>query len=258
MLLILYPLIAGSEELPWPVWTYPCLVAGVAVLAGFHRHQRRLAGRGGSPLVEVSLFRVRSVGGGLLVQFLFFIPVMGFFFTFMQLLQSGLGMAPLEAGVTILPWPIATTVAAGLGAAVLLPRLGRVTVQLGLAVLAAGFALLAMTAATATPDTGWLAFLPGVLVGGAGMGLTVAPLAQLTLEDVPAGQAGSGSGLFNTVAQLAASAGVAVIGVIFFPLLEPRGYGAAFGVTIWVSLALLALTVAVSFLLPRRPAAPGA
>ncbi|MFB4280424.1 hypothetical protein ACBJ59_34405 [Nonomuraea sp. MTCD27] len=62
-----------------------------AVPAGFHRHQRRLAGRGGSSLVEVSLFRVRSVGGGLLVQFLFFVPVMGFFFTFMQLLQSGLG-----------------------------------------------------------------------------------------------------------------------------------------------------------------------
>lgn len=261
LLLILYPLIAGSEQRPWPLWTYLSLVAGVAVLAGFHRHQRRLSGRGGSPLVEVSLFRVRSVGGGLLVQFLFFVPVMGFFFTFMQLLQSGLGMAPLRAGVTILPWPIATTIAAGLGAAVLLPRLGRATVQIGLAVLAAGFVLLALTAATATPDTGWLAFLPGVLAGGAGMGLTVAPLAQLTLENVPAEHAGSGSGLFNTVAQVAASAGVAVIGTIFFPLLSERsgeathGYGTAFGVTIWVSLALLALTVAATFLLPRKPIA---
>ncbi|MCC5576972.1 DHA2 family efflux MFS transporter permease subunit [Microtetraspora sp. AC03309] len=258
LLLVLCPLIAGSEERSWPVWTYFSLVAGVAVLTGFHRHQRRLAHRGDSPLLEVSLFRVRSVGGGLLVQFLFFVPVMGFFFTFMQLLQSGLGMAPLEAGVTILPWPIATTVAAGLGATVLLPRLGRGTVQLGLVVLAAGFALLAMTATTATPDTGWLAFLPGVVVGGAGMGLTVAPLAQLTLENVPARHAGSGSGLFNTVAQVAASVGVAIIGTIFFPLLAEhsgeatRGYGTAFSVTIWVSLALLALTTAVSFLLPRR------
>ncbi|MGW3346846.1 MFS transporter [Nonomuraea rubra] len=255
LLLILYPLIAGSEERPWPVWTYLGLVAGVGVLAGFHRHQRRLAERGGSPLVEVSLFRVRSVGGGLLVQFLFFVPVMGFFFTFTQLLQSGLGMAPLEAGLTILPWPIATTVGAGLGAAVLLPRLGRATVQLGLVILAAGFTLLAVAAVS--PSAGWLAFLPGVLVGGAGMGLAVAPLAQLTLAGVPASQAGSGSGLFNTVAQVGASAGVAVIGTIFFPVLAVRGYGTAFGVTIWVSLVLLALTLAVSFLLPRRQEALG-
>ncbi|MGN9842480.1 MFS transporter [Nonomuraea sp. H19] len=259
LLLILYPLIAGSEERPWPVWTYVSLAAGLAVLAGFHRHQRWLSERGGSPLVEVSLFRVRSVGGGLLVQFLFFVPVMGFFFTFMQLLQSGLGMAPLAAGVTILPWPIATTVAAGLGAAVLLPRLGRLTVQLGLVILAAGFALLAVTATSATPGTGWLAFLPGVVIGGAGMGLTVAPLAQLTLERVPAEHAGSGSGLFNTVAQVAASVGVAVIGTIFFPLLttyaaEPsHGYGTAFAVTIWASIVLLALTIAVTFLMPRKP-----
>ncbi|GAA3583314.1 MFS transporter [Nonomuraea rosea] len=262
LVLILYPLIAGSEERPWPVWTYACLVAGVAVLAGFVRHQRRLSERGGAPLVEVSLFRMRSVGGGLLVQFLFFVPVMGFFFTFMQLLQSGLGMAPLDAGVTILPWPIATTVAAGLGAAVLLPRLGRATVQVGLVVLAAGFALLALAANAATPGTGWLAFLPGVVVGGAGMGLTVAPLAQLTLENVPIRHAGSGSGLFNTVAQVAASVGVAVTGTVFFPLLtahagEPaHGYGTAFSVIVWGGIALLALTLAVSFLLPRKPSAP--
>ncbi|MET8340108.1 hypothetical protein ABZV14_41655 [Streptosporangium canum] len=42
-------------------------------------------------------------------------------------------------------------------------------------------------------------------VGGLGMGLTVAPLAQLTLEKVPARHAAAGSGLFNTIAQLAAS-----------------------------------------------------
>ncbi|NJP91155.1 MFS transporter [Nonomuraea sp. FMUSA5-5] len=253
LLLILYPLIAGSEHLPWPTWTYLSLAAGAAVLALFLRHQRHLALRGGTPLVEVSLFRMRSVGGGLLVQFLFFVPVMGFFFTFTQLLQTGLGMAPLEAGLTMLPWPIATTAGATLGAAVLLPRLGRATVQLGLLTLATGLTLLALAA-----TSGGLAFLPGMIVGGAGMGLTVAPLAQLTLERVPSAHAGSGSGLFNTIAQVGASAGVATIGAIFFPVLATHpgpaasAYGTAFSTTIWASLALLALTLAVTFLLPRR------
>ncbi|WP_329430316.1 DHA2 family efflux MFS transporter permease subunit [Streptosporangium sp. NBC_01495] len=260
LVLVLYPLIQGSEERPWPLWAYVSIILGVTVLVGFVRHQRHLSGRGKSPLIEVGLFRVRSVGGGLLIQFLFFLPVMGFFLTFMQLLQPGLGMTPMSAGLTILPWPIATTIAAGLGAAVLLPRLGRTTVQIGLVVLAVGFVLLAVAAGSTTPATNWLDFLPGVVVGGLGMGLTVAPLAQLTLEKVPARHAASGSGLFNTVAQLAASVGVALFGTFFFAQLsahggEPTGgYTTAFTATIWGSLLLLAITFAVSFLLPRKGA----
>ncbi|MEV0196699.1 DHA2 family efflux MFS transporter permease subunit [Nonomuraea sp. NPDC050691] len=260
LILILYPLIKGSEERPWPLWAYVSMILGVIVLAGFVRHQRRLSGRGKSPLIEVGLLRMRSVGGGLLTQFLFFLPVMGFFLTFMQLLQPGLGMTPMSSGLTILPWPIATTIAAGLGAAVLLPRLGRITVQIGLVVLALGFALLALTAGSATPGTNWLDFLPGVVVGGLGMGLTVAPLAQLTLEKIPTRHAASGSGLFNTIAQLGASVGVALFGTVFFAQVpahagEPTGgYASAFTATIWSSLLLLAVTFAVSFLLPRKEA----
>ncbi|MCG5212077.1 DHA2 family efflux MFS transporter permease subunit [Streptosporangium sp. KLBMP 9127] len=261
LVLVLYPLIKGSEQgSSWPLWAYVSMILGVTVLAGFVRHQWHLSGRGKSPLIEVALFRVRSVGGGLLIQFLFFLPVMGFFLTFMQLLQPGLGMTPMSAGLTILPWPIATTLAAGLGAAVLLPRLGRTTVQIGLVVLAAGFVLLAVAADSATPATNWVSFLPGVVVGGLGMGLTVAPLAQLTLDKVPASHAASGSGLFNTVAQLAASVGVALFGTVFFARLsthagEPTGgYTTAFTATIWGSLLLLAITFAVSFLLPRKGA----
>lgn len=260
LVLILYPLIKGSEERPWPLWAYASMILGVIVLAGFVRHQRHLSGREKSPLIEVGLLRMRSVGGGLLIQFLFFLPVMGFFLTFMQLLQPGLGMTPMSAGLTILPWPIATTIAAGLGAAVLLPRLGRTTVQIGLVVLAVGFTLLALAVGPATPGTNWLSFLPGVIVGGLGMGLTVAPLAQLTLEKVPARHAASGSGLFNTIAQLGASVGVALFGTIFFAqqsthASEPTGgYATAFTVTIWGSLLLLAVTFAASFLLPRKEA----
>jgi hypothetical protein len=93
------------------------------------------------------------------------------------------------------------------------------------------------------------------------MGLTVAPLAQLTLEDVPADHAASGSGLFNTVAQLAASVGVAVFGTVFFARLSGPGgesvdrYANAFTTTIVGSLVLLAVTFGLSFVLPRREAA---
>ncbi|WP_067810890.1 MFS transporter [Actinomadura kijaniata] len=259
LLLVLYPLITAADRTGWPLWTWLSLAAGLAVLAVFARWERRVA----APLVRMSLFRFRSVNGGLLVQMLFFVPTMGFFMVFMLFLQTGLGMGPARAGLVILPWSVAVPVFATM-AAVLSPRLGRATVQIGLVVMAAGFALIAVPAAAATPDTGWTDLVWGVLVAGAGMGLVVAPLTQLTLRDVPVADAGSGSALYNTVTQLAASVGVAVVGTFFFTRVRGTAptrqalaerFGEAQAATLWLGVALLAVAFAASFLLPREPAA---
>ncbi|WP_433425226.1 MFS transporter [Microtetraspora malaysiensis] len=260
LLLVLYPLITAADRSGWPLWTWICLGAGLVVLAAFVLWERRVA----APLVQMSLFRFRSVNGGLLVQMLFFIPTMGFFMVFMLFLQQGLGMSPMRSGLMILPWSVAVPVLATVSAALLLPRIGRATVQIGLVVMALGFALVATATTGATPDTGWSDLVWGVLVGGAGMGMVVAPLLQLTLNDVPVSDAGSGSALYNTVTQLAASVGVAVIGTFFFtrvrgtdhtPQALAEGFGDAQAASLWLSIALLAVAFAATFLLPRKPTA---
>jgi EmrB/QacA subfamily drug resistance transporter len=259
--LVVYPLIAASGNSGWPAWAYPAVMAGLAVLAGFGVRQRRTAARGGQPLIDIAVLARRSLAGGLAVQLLFLVPIMGFFLTAIQFLQRGLGMSPLHAGLTMLPWSVTVTVFAGLSAAVLLPRIGRLTVQLGLAVTAAGLALLAIVAATADSRTGTLGLLPGILVGAAGMGLVVAPIAQLTLADLTPSEAGTGSGLFGTVSQLGASIGVATIGTVFFSQLHrdadrggaaAQAYGHAFSQTLLISVGLLAAAFAVSYALPRH------
>lgn len=261
LLLVLYPLITAADRSHWPAWAYACIVAGVAVLVGFVAHQRRVSARGGAPLLQMSLLRFPSMRGALLVQFVFFVPVMGFFLVVMQFLQVGLRTSPMTAGLTMLPWSVAVAVLAGLSATVLLPRIGRATVQIGLVLLAAGFALLAMTAAGATPGTGPTGLLAGMVVGGTGMGMVVAPLAQLTLADVPAEHAGSGSALFSTTTQLAAAFGVAAIGSLFFTHIQnvgttpnalASGFGGALATSLWLGIGLLSVALAVSFLLPRR------
>lgn len=265
LLLLLYPLINAAGQTQWPAWSYVSIVAGLAVLAWFVVYERRVSARGGSPLIDMSLFRFRSTQGGLLVQFLFFVPTMGFFLVYMLYLQNGLGMSPLSAGLLMLPWSVAVPLFAALSAAVLLPRIGRLTVQIGLVVMAAGFALTAFTAAGATPQTSWLELVWGVLIGGAGMGMLVSTLMQLTLTDVPVESAGSGSALYNTVTQLAASVGVAVIGTVFFTQLAASGpssagpaqlYGGAISTSLWLGIGLLAAAFVSSFLLPRWPLDP--
>ncbi|MGW5158868.1 MFS transporter [Nonomuraea wenchangensis] len=257
LLLVLYPLITAADRSGWPLWTWLCLGAGLAVLAGFVAWERRVA----APLVQMSLFRFRSVNGGLLVQLLFFVPTMGFFMVFMLFLQQGLGMSPMRSGLMMLPWSVAVPVLATASAALLLPRIGRVTVQIGLVVMALGFALVAIQTAGATPGTGWSDLVWGVLVGGAGMGMVVAPLLQLTLNDVPVSDAGSGSALYNTVTHLAASVGVAVIGTFFFtrvrgigqtPQALAKGFGDAQARSLWLGIALLAVAFAATLLLPRK------
>lgn len=259
--LVVYPLIAASTGSGWPTWALPVILAGLLVLAGFCLLQRRTAVRGGQPLIDITLLARRSLAGGLAVQLLFLMPIMGFFLTVMQFLQRGLGMSPLHAGLTLLPWSVTVTVFAGLSAAVLLPRIGRLTVQLGLILTAAGLALLAIVAANADSHTGTFDMLPGILLGAAGMGLVVAPIAQLTLADVAHSQVGTGSGLFNTISQLGACLGVATLGTVFFNQLNhPAGtgrpahaYGHAFNETLWISVGLLAAALTISYALPRRP-----
>ncbi|MFJ9369538.1 MFS transporter [Nocardia sp. NPDC101769] len=257
--LLVYPLITASGGNRWPVWSYPVIAAGLAVLVVFYLRQRRIAAHGDRPLIDVALLRGRAFASGLAVQFLFLVPIMGFFLTVMQFLQHGLGMSPLHAGLTLLPWSVFVTVFAGVSAAVLLPRIGRVTVQLGLVVTAIGLALLAVVAASADDHTGTLDLLPGIVIGATGMGLIVAPIAQLTLAGLVPAQIGTGSGLFNTVSQLGACIGVAVIGTLFFNRLHQHTgtgqsgtYGHAFAQTLWISAGLLVAALVISFALPQH------
>jgi EmrB/QacA subfamily drug resistance transporter len=263
LVLLLYPLITAANRPHWQGWSTGSIIAGILVLAGFLAHQRRRAAHGGDPLLRIGLLRIRSLAGGLAVQLLFLIPIMGFFLVFMQFLQLGLGYPPLRAGLTLLPWSVIVTLAAALAAAVLLPKIGRATVQLGLLATAGGFALLALAGAGATPATGWAALLPGILLGAAGMGLVVSPIIVLTLTDLAPTEAGTGSALFNTTTQLGASLGVAVIGTVFFTRVHLHTSGAAaavladtFGhalaISLWTGIGLLTLALAASFLLPRH------
>jgi EmrB/QacA subfamily drug resistance transporter len=263
LMLLLHPLTAGNR-LGLTLWDCLSLGAGVITLAGFTYHQRMLERNERAPLLEVSLLRLRSIQGGLLVVLLFTAAITGFFLVVMQFLQLGVGVTPMAAGFTVLPWSVALSILAGISAAVLLPRISRAVVQIGILVTAAGFAFLALVAVHATADTSWVDMLGGVLLGGAGMGMVVSPLAQLTLADVPVRQAGSGSALFNTVNQVAASLGVAVIGTFFFARLSPsvgtpqpsaHTYGTALSITLWFSILLMALALVSSFLLPRRTSA---
>ncbi|MGB6457391.1 MAG: MFS transporter [Streptosporangiaceae bacterium] len=225
LLLLLYPLVQG-RQLGWPAWTLASMAASVPVFAAFVGYEVAKERRDGSPLVQLSLFRRRSFGVGIAIAVTFFLGVTSFALILTLFLQVGMGFQPLHAGLTFLPFSGGVLIASG-AAARLAPKLGRAVTMAGAMVMAAGMTGLIATvhhygAAVTTGD-----MVPALVVAGVGMGLVLAPLADIVLDRVPVQHVGSASGVFNTSLQLGASIGVAVIGVIFFGLLGTQSAPAA-------------------------------
>ena len=271
--ILIYPLTEG-HDLGWPAWTFALMGGSVPVFAVFIAYQRRrtrAAGSAGSgrragpaPLVVLELFRHRSFTAGLGVSVLFWGAFGGFFLTWMLYMQAGLGWTPLHAGLTAIAFAVPSAAAAGASIQLLTPRYGRNVLMAGAVTAGAGFGLyIFLTAHYGTTIQSWPMIAP-LAITGAGFGLIVSPLVDLVLSGVPRDDAGSASGLLNTVQQLGVALGIALIGTIFFDrlaaLLGTRtaaagpAFSMSFRTTLWYDVGAMALVFVLMFALPRRTA----
>ncbi|MFJ8937106.1 MFS transporter [Streptomyces sp. NPDC102365] len=261
LLMLLYPLIRG-RELDWPAWGYVSMGGSLVVLGALVAYERRKAARDGSPLVELSLFKVRSFAAGIAVQTVFGIGLGIFFLIWTLYMQTGLGWSPLRAGLTGVPFSIAVSLAAGLSVQQLVPRFGRKVLQAGALTMAAGVLLYIWESERyGLSIASWQMALP-LIVMGLGMGLIVAPLTDAVLSEVPREHAGSASGLINTVQQMGNALGLALVSVVFFGAMPdrptPSEVGPAFvdafqHAMVWVVVVMTVIFLLMSAL-PKRPA----
>jgi len=245
---VVLPLVEGRQH-GWPTWTWISFAAAPVLLALFIGRQRRVERRGGSPLLDASLFRQRSFSAGLLTQFAFWGGQASFFVVLALYLQQGRGLHPLAAGLvfTILA---SAYVAASMTAPRLTGRFGRRVIGGGALILATGHALLLGGVADVGVGGSVAVLAPGLLLVGAGMGLVLAPLATTILQSLEPERAGAASGMLTTMQGVGNALGVAVTGVIFFGALH-GGYAHAFELAVGELAALLLGVAAVTRLLPR-------
>ncbi|WP_067825244.1 MFS transporter [Actinomadura kijaniata] len=207
-----------------PEW-WPVALLAAPALAAFAVRQRRVA----DPLLELALLRDGGFAAGLAAVALLFATSAGLSFALSLALQDRHGLSPLTAGL------IFTALNAGFVLAAPLARRlpERRAPALGALVLASGLALL-----PAADDPFHLP--PGLLLAGAGMGLTMAPLISTALARVAPGSSGQASGLLGTVQELGGVLGVAATGTA----LSAPGHGLA--VPLALALALLVLVLRVN------------
>ncbi|WP_329087898.1 MFS transporter [Actinomadura citrea] len=258
MSMLVYPLVQG-RELGWPAWSLALLAGSVPVLALFALHQLRRTRRGRTPLVRLSVFANRAYGSGVLFVLVFFGAIAGFSLATGLFLQLGLGYTPLAASLAMSSWAIGAFAGSAFSG-MTMTRLGRRILHLGLVLMIAGLAALyAVFEAAGTGVGGWHLAAP-LLLFGAGMGMIFVPLFDVIVAGIADHEVGSGSAALESVQQLGASLGVAVLGTVFFGAIgapvagrfaAPAALEAAKQVTA-LTAALTAAAFLVAFLLPRR------
>jgi len=215
---ILLPLIEGRDH-GWPLWTWASFAGAGLVLTGFGLYQRRVARRGGSPLVPPELFKERAFTAGMATVVLFFVTVASFFLVLALELQEGRGLDPLESGLVFgfegIGFLVTTLISAKLVA-----RLGRQALALGAVVRAVALVALYFAVRHVGADGSVLWLAGPMLLDGAGMGLVMGPIIGMVLAGVAPHHAGAASGVLATAQQVGNALGVAVIGVVFFGALQ--------------------------------------
>ncbi len=225
VLAVVIPLVLGQPE-HWPAWGWLCLAGSAPLFAGFAVAERRLAARGGSPLVHARMLRLPGMRSGIAALFAIMTVFGGMFFVLALHLQGGLGESPLRAGLTFAP--SATMFAIVSLNWQRLPGWFRPWLPIGgFAGTTAGLVLIALVLRGGSSGGFW----PFVALGliGASMASAFSPLMTGVLMKVPVADAADATGMIVTVNQLALVIGVACFGAVYLNLAGPLPVGVAGG-----------------------------
>ena len=162
------------------------------------------------PMLDLSLFRNATFAGANAVMLLVALAMFGVFFFISLFVQNVLGYSPTETGATFLPMTLLIVLVAPI-AGKYSDRAGSRWLMGGGMVFVGGSLLL--FAQLDESSTFW-AVLPGMVVGGLGMGLAMTPTTAAAMGSVPTDKAGVGSAVLNSMRQVGGSMGIAIMGAI--------------------------------------------
>ncbi|GAA3244531.1 MFS transporter [Dactylosporangium siamense] len=239
LMLVVVPLILG-HSIGWPLWTLACLVLAGPAIGGFLIIQRRVAARGGEPLIAVSVLARPAITWTLVTLMIATGTYYALLFTVAQYLQRDLRYSAAASGLTLVPW-VAAFGLAGQLVRRLPERAARRAPVFGCLLLAAAYA--AIAAVTLQRHHNQALLMTLLAAGGLGLGVQFSALIGHLTTIVATDYAADISGVSTTVMQIGAAVSVAAFGTLYFGLATHATN--AFGVTV-AALALTALAASLT------------
>lgn len=205
-------LVLGIHEGPEQGWTATITVVSLLVgtlgAIGFVAWERRHV----DPLLDVRVFRNRTLTAGAVTLMSVFAVMFGIFLVLFPFFQAVIGWSALKSAVAMLPMAVVMMPTSALAAPRLTQRLGtRYAMLVGASIAGLGLMTLALRASV---DGGYPSILPGLVIIGLGMGLTMTPSTAAITETLPESKQGVASALNDTTRELGGAIGVALLGSI--------------------------------------------
>ena len=256
LLAVTYALVEANKYGWGSVQILALFAAAAVLLAAFVLFEQR----GRQPMLDISLFAKRTFAGANVAALLVSLAMFGIFFFVSLYMQNILGWSPVHAGEVFLPMTALIVMVA--------PVAGRVTdlvgprwpISLGLVLLAVGLTLFSRLGLRAD----FYELLPGMIIGGLGMGIAMGPMTVAALSAVSVDVAGVASGVVTTSRQVGGTLGIAIMGAIVAASesvspTDPRfavQYVHGFHNALQVGAAIALVGAVVSAALIRRERAP--
>ncbi len=246
--------IAGKVLIPKgsvsPVWVLVGI--GSLVLLWFFWHLGRAEKAGREPLLPTRLFRNRVANFGLATQLLQWLTMQGSFFVISVFLQESRGYNAVQTGLTLTPATAGILISSAAAGRFARRRSQRTLVMAGFLLTTVGLLLLLVLVPLVSSV---LAFVPGLLLMGFGVGTMLTSSVNIVQSSFPERDQGDISGLSRSVSNLGSSFGTALVGSIIAAVSHPGGrpFGMAMGA---LTVAALIGLLCAALIARRQAAAP--
>lgn len=194
------------------------LAVSVISLVLFLRLQVRLTrGNGTAPLMDTSLFAIKSFSTGNVATLIIALAEFGILAVLPLWLQYTLGYSVLQTGLMVFVVAVGSFFASGASFG-MAEKTGPVgLVRIGLVLEALGLLMFGLLASS---DSQWWVIGIALFLYGMGVGFATAQVTNVVLADVPPQQAGQGSGIQSAARQLGSALGIAILTSTFFTALD--------------------------------------
>ncbi|HYN57121.1 MAG TPA: DHA2 family efflux MFS transporter permease subunit [Motilibacterales bacterium] len=237
--------IVQGQEWGWTSWAVIACFAVSLVLIGFFVFSSR---RHRSPLLDPELLKVRAFKVGNVATVAAGMGFYAYLLTNILWLTYVWGYSVLRAGMALVPAALIAAVVAAVLGPIAARRGYRLFIVPGALVWAAGYVWYATQVGT-TPAflTQWL---PGQILSGIGVGMTLPLLGSATLAAVPGGRYATASAVASSTRQMGGVLGIALLVVIIGTPTPATSVG-SFREGWWMSVASFVVVAIISLFLGR-------